>query len=365
MPPEHRHTPDRLHRRLVPAVALLLLAPWAAECSWGGFTLADTPFVVLVLAPMYGGAALLIRETARRLGLGWPAIALLAAAFGVVQAGLVDQSLFNPGFLDDTEFADTRAAAEATLVPGLGFSARQAFDYVGNHVVLSICAPIAIVESYLGAHRRPRPWLGRPGLAVVALLYLAGSLLVFADDGGRKNFLASPVQLTAAAGVAVALIAAAVLTRRRPAPSVVVPPQRPRPAPATAAPQQTDGEAYERRAPHPLWPAVVVLLAYACAGLLPGWPGVAVGLALAATAATVLVVWSRRAGWGQRHVLAAGTASLLVAAAQAYLVPTYAPATPAAALAGDVAVSVMAVTFVGGAAWRLRRPSPTVHVRAS
>ncbi|TYC00488.1 hypothetical protein FXF53_13780 [Micromonospora sp. WP24] len=382
--PAERH-PDRLplRRRLVPAVALLLLAPWAAECSWGGFTLTDTPFVILVLAPMYGGAALLIRETARRVGAGWPTIALFAAAFGVIQAGLVDQSLFNPGFLDDTEFADTQAAAAATLVPGLDFSARQAFDYIGNHIALSICAPIVIVESLLRGDRRSRPWLGRPGLTVVTLLYLAGSLLIFSDDEGRKDFLASPAQVGFAVTVAVALIGAGLLIRRRsidpavPAPPVVarVPAAAGAPVPAhdsniPAAPAPHDDirqpvAAKGRRAPRPVWPGLVVLVAYAGSNLAPGWAGIAVGLVLAAAAATLLVTWSRRAGWGQRHVLAAGTASMLVAAAYAYAVPTYAPATPAAALVGDIAISIVTLTLIGGAAWRLRVTSSTVHAAAS
>ncbi|MEK8108467.1 hypothetical protein NKG94_32745 [Micromonospora sp. M12] len=116
----------------------------------GGFAIDDFLPVLIFLGPMYGGAAILIRETARHLGAGWPTIVLLAAAFGVLQAGLVDQSLFNPGYLDDTQYADTRAAAEASLVPGLGFSLRQAYDFVGNHIVLTICAPIVLVESFLG-----------------------------------------------------------------------------------------------------------------------------------------------------------------------------------------------------------------------
>ncbi|MFC0029287.1 hypothetical protein ACFFMM_07085 [Micromonospora chaiyaphumensis] len=327
-------------KRLPPAVALLLLAPWTAECAWGGFTLTGMPFVVLVLAPMYGGAALLIREAARRLGLGWPGIVLLASAFGVIQAGLVDQSLFNPGFLDDTEFADTQAVAQQTTVPGLGFSARQAVDYVGNHVALSICAAIALVESYLGADRRLRPWLGRPGLAVVAVLWLGGSLLVFADDGGRKNFLAAPAQLAFAAAVALALIATALLRRPRPADHAT------------------------RPTPRPAWVGLTVAVAYAGAGLAPGWPGIALALALSAAAAVLLMRWSRRPGWGQRHVLAAGSVSLLVAAAYAYAVPTYAPATPAAALVGDVAISVIVLALVGGAWWRLRAPSSAVPAPA-
>ncbi|GGR65442.1 hypothetical protein GCM10010169_05940 [Micromonospora fulviviridis] len=349
--------------RLAPAIALLLLAPWAAECAWGGFTLAGMPFVVLVLAPMYGGAALLIRETARRLGLGWPSIVALAAAFGVVQAGLVDQSLFNHGFLDDTQFADTQSAAEATLVPGLGFSARQAVDYVGNHVALSICAPIALVESYLGADRRLRPWLGTRGLVVVALLWLGGSLLVFADDGGRKGFLAAPVQLAFAAAVALALVVAALRHRPGPATHATPPvphpsrpdaPNPPRPTGRNIANLPPSGSRNTPSAPRPAWVGLVVAVAYGGSGLVPGWPGIGLALALAATAAGLLVRWSRRAGWGQRHVLAAGSTSLLVAAAYAYVVPTYAPATPAAALVGDVAISLIALVLVGGAWWRLR-----------
>jgi hypothetical protein len=53
---------------------------------------------VLVLAPMYGGGALLIREVARRAGRGWPTMLLLAVAYGVLQPGLLDQSLFNPSY---------------------------------------------------------------------------------------------------------------------------------------------------------------------------------------------------------------------------------------------------------------------------
>ncbi|MCO1595479.1 hypothetical protein M8C17_09905 [Micromonospora sp. RHAY321] len=342
MPTEPRRPlTDPVRRRLVPVVALLLLAPWAAECSWGGFTLDDFLPVLVFLGPMYGGAAILIRETARHLGAGWPTIVLLAAAFGVLQAGLVDQSLFNPGYLDDTEYADTRAAAEATLVPGLGFSLRQAFDYVGNHIVLTICAPIVLVESFLGSDRRLRPWLGRPGLAVVAVLYLLGSLLIFSDSG-RKGFLASPLQLTFAAALVLALVAVALLPRWR----------RPRP-------RRT------RRAPHPLWVGLVVVLVHFGTDLTPGWPGVGIALALAATVGGLVAYWSSRAGWGQRHVLVAGSASLVTAAAFAYLVPPYSPASPAVALAGDVAVTVVTVALTGGAWWRLGRTSSDVHVAPS
>ncbi|WP_030486351.1 hypothetical protein [Micromonospora chokoriensis] len=341
--PEPSSTADRppLRRRLLPVIALLLLAPWAAECSWGGFAIDDFLPVLIFLGPMYGGAAILIRETARHLGAGWPTIVLLAAAFGVLQAGLVDQSLFNPDYLDDTQYADTRAVAEATLVPGLGFSLRQAYDFVGNHIVLTICAPIVLIESFLGAGRRLRPWLGRPGLGVVGVIYLLGSLLIFSDSSGRKGFLASPLQLAFAAALVLALVATALLPRWR----------RPRPRRA-------------RRAPHPLWVVLLVVLVRFGADLAPGWPGVVIALSLAAAVGALIAYLSSCSGWGQRHVLAAGTASLVMAAAFAYLVPPYSPASPAAALAGDIAVTVITVALIVGAGWRLRA-SPTVHVDAS
>ncbi|MBL6276692.1 hypothetical protein JMF97_11015 [Micromonospora fiedleri] len=64
-------------------------------------------------------------------------IVLLGLAFGVLQAGLVDQSLFNPDFLADTEFAEI-SAADQTRIPVLGISAQEAVSFLGNHVALSI-----------------------------------------------------------------------------------------------------------------------------------------------------------------------------------------------------------------------------------
>jgi hypothetical protein len=99
---------------------------------------------------------------------------------------------------------------------------------------------------------------------------------------------------------------------------------------------------------------VVVLGARLSADLLPGWAGIGVQLTAVTAAAAVIVAWSRRTGWGQRHVLAAWSACLLTAAAGAYVVPNYDPASPTAALIGDIAVSVIALALIGGGFWRLR-----------
>src|SRR5688572_28782936 len=89
-PPEPRPEPlpgpagDRPgpKRRLwAPIRSLLLLSPFVAELLLGDVALTSLG-VVVALVPLYGCAALIIRELARRTGRGWPAIALLAGAYG-------------------------------------------------------------------------------------------------------------------------------------------------------------------------------------------------------------------------------------------------------------------------------------------
>jgi hypothetical protein len=323
--------PDQTRRGWVPVVALLVLAPWAAECSWGGFAVGDYPLVILFLGPLYGGAAVLVREVARRTGRGWPTMVLLAAAFGVVQAALVDQSLFNQGFLDDTELAEL--ARTTTVVPVFGFSAEHAVTFVGNHVLLSICAPIMLVESMLRPPDRHGPWLRRRGLFGIGVLYVLGSLLIFADDeDGRKGFLLAPVQAALAIAVIAGLIGAALL---------------PRHAPRTGA----------GRVPHPLLFGLLVLAAQVGLWFVTGWAAVVAWVLVTAAAVALVRQWSRRPGWTQRHVVAGWSASLLTAAAGAGLSPAYKPASTTEALVSDVTVIALALVLTA-TAYRRARPQP-------
>jgi hypothetical protein len=311
------------------ALALFVLAPWAAECSWGGFTAVDFLVVVVFLGPMYGGAAILVRETARRLHGGWPMIVLLATAYGVLQVSIIDQALFNVDFLNDTQFAADAREARETWVPGLEFSAAQLVSYVGNHVVLTICAPIAVVESFVSPDRRHLPWLRWPGLVVVCVVFVLGCLLVHADT--RDGFLASPLQRAVAVSVVVTLVVTAVVLARR-----------------------RRGVLPTGRAPRPLWIVLVVVAARMSDDQVRGWWGVVLMLAAAAVAGGLLLSWSRREGWGQGHVLAAASTSLVLSAFFSWFVPTYAPSSTLEAVTGDLAVTLVALALVGGAWWRLR-----------
>ncbi len=75
-----------------PVFTLALLAPFIAE-----FLLGATPISRLegfvVLALLYGGGAVLIRELVRRRsGSGWGRIVVLGAAYALIEEGLAVQS---------------------------------------------------------------------------------------------------------------------------------------------------------------------------------------------------------------------------------------------------------------------------------
>ena len=105
--------PSRTRGRLL-ALLLFVVAPVCAE-----YLTAYDPEVtgqaaalvggLLVLGPLYGAPAILIRELAARTGMHWTGILALAGAFGVLQAGVVDQSLFAMHYLGYDEWADGMA----------------------------------------------------------------------------------------------------------------------------------------------------------------------------------------------------------------------------------------------------------------
>jgi len=82
-------------RRIAPALGLFILSPVVGEFLLGNVSIDALP-IGLVMSPMYGGGAVIIREVARRAGKGWPTMFLLALASAAIEEGLVCQTLFNP-----------------------------------------------------------------------------------------------------------------------------------------------------------------------------------------------------------------------------------------------------------------------------
>ena len=105
--------PPASHR---PRRGLFFLAPLVAEFLLGNLPITLLAALVL-LAPMYGGGALLIREVARRAGRGVPTMLLLGVAYGLLEEGVATQSLFNPHYVG-------RDLLSVGYVPGWGSRCR-------------------------------------------------------------------------------------------------------------------------------------------------------------------------------------------------------------------------------------------------
>lgn len=329
----------RIARRLAPIVALLLFAPWVAEYLVGSHTVMDLPLIIF-LVPLYGGGTLLVRELARRTGRGWPTILLLGLAYGVIEAGLVDQSLFNP----DYQGQDFQSIAP---VPGLGLSAFWGGAFIVGHAIWTVGAPIAFVESFLGV-RRHAPWTNGYGLALTAALYLLGCYLVFADLRSVEHFQAAPHQLAVAVAAAVALIVTALRVQ-------------PRADPVRVIPSRLVAERVAARPPH--W-GIVLLSTFVAALLLwrPGnWLGVACSGVLLAGAAVLVARWSRSRRFTPMHVLAVANGALLTYAVNGYSLHPWRSVSGRAELLSDTTFAVVTVALVAVSLWwqdrrRPRRP---------
>lgn len=187
-----------------PWLSLLLLAPFCGEVIGGPTPLVGAhPLAVVFDLALYGCGAILVREVARRRGLGWRGVWLLGAAYGVVEEGLVITSWFNP------LWPDSRFLGDYSWF--LGVDWLWAVLLTVYHATLSISIPILLAEA-IHADRAGQAWLGVEGLATAFTLFAAacgGGLLVagfmlYADAGYRHPPAAYLFAVVAACGLAYA-----------------------------------------------------------------------------------------------------------------------------------------------------------------
>ncbi|GAB4084043.1 hypothetical protein GCM10028784_06730 [Myceligenerans cantabricum] len=314
-------------------LGLVVLCAIGAEllAAYGDSTgdLGGVAFGLVFFSALYGAPALLARDLARRTGGGWPAMLLLFAALGVAEACLIDQSLFATDFLNYEGWEETR---EATLVPGLGLSAFNAYNFIVGHIVFSFGAPVAIAEAWR-PDKATEPWLGPFGTVLAALAYGGAVAIVLSDPESRT---ATPTQLVVSAGLVLGLLAAAAVVGRRLR-------GRTRTSPGRRLPIGT---------------TFTVALALALTAGFAGetWAGFAVGAAVTALTGVALLLAARHYDWTARHAAAVALAFLVVRGGLAFL---YFP------LLGDVAPgpkylhNVAMLTLVLLAGWAALRRRPT------
>ena len=320
-------------KRAAPVLALLLLAPWVGEFLLGNISMRRLPGL-LILILLYGCGALLIREVALRTRRRWPTILLLGAAYGVIEAGIVDQAMFNPSF-EGWEFQ------AITPVPALGISAWYAWTFVIGHSVWSIAVPIALVELLFPARART-PWLGRVGLVLTAAGYVAGCAVIGRFVYGSERFLASPSQLAGTAAVGLGLVALAFACRP------VTPPV---------------GNGWVPRPPHL---GVGVFLALGVYQVRPeSWAGLVFGIAWFTLFAGLLLWFARQRSWGPPHQLALVAAALGTYAWLGFVLTSLVEPGDPLRWAGNILFAAVALTLVIAARRRIRDVSEKPRSRGS
>lgn len=327
-----------LRRRLLP-LGLFLLAPYVGEFVLGNQPITAFP-MLLILAPMYGGGALLIREVARRIGGGWPVIALLAAAYALLEEGPIDQMLFNPAYLGLESFA------EHAPIPGLGISASLVQGSLTLHTIWSICVPIAVVEAFDG--EVARPWLGRVGLTITASVFVLGSAALTWMQFEEYRFVATPLQLGVVVAAVVGLVAVAVAVGRRP-PAATLSTNRHAPRVATVG-----VTAFALTSVY--WNLDLVVPWFA-----GDWTVLALWAAWAAGLASLLILWSHREGWGRAHRLAVAGGALLTYVWAGFPHSAYLDVPRPVSLLGNVVFGAGAVLLLALAARAERLRSPRLR----
>jgi hypothetical protein len=153
-------------------------------------------------APLYGAAALLIREAAVRSGRGWVGILLLAGAFGILMPGVIDLAMCGEKRNDIPYWNDIRLP---TLIPALGLSAFAMSTWVLGHMVMSIGTPLAILDG-LAPSLRGQPLLRWWGILLLAVLFAGFAWFVHQDGRSIYGYVPSMAQVVSVTGVAAALV---------------------------------------------------------------------------------------------------------------------------------------------------------------
>ncbi len=179
------------------------------------------------------------------------------------------------------------------------------------------------------------------GLVVVAALYAAAAALVLADTYDTETYRLSVLQWIGTSLVVFTLIVVAFRLPRR---------------------TVTD----ERTAPSPLTVIAVSALLLGVRPMLDslttqtdmvnGWPGTLLGIAALAVLGALIVRWSRRSGWGGRHVLAVAIGVMLAIGVAAFFIDPLGEVSDTAKFATNVVLLalVLALAAIG---WLRQRTS--------
>jgi len=335
-------------RSVLAAVTLFILAPLVAEYLLGDFAVTFLS-PLIIMTPMYGGGALLIREVTRRTGRGWPTMLLLGCAYCLIEEGYSTQTLFNPNSFG-------MHLLVPAWIPALGISGWWTIFMLNVHAFWSIGVSIALAEGLFPARARA-PWLGKVGACVAAVLCAAGMAVNAAYMIRHYHFIASTTQF-AITGIFCALFVAAAFL-------IPVPAPRTKTGPAPS-PWLTGLAAFLLGFAIFLAPAITVILVAMRGGARAhmnffdafnanlGWAAVAWILCADLVFLLLLRAFSRRSSWTALHTFSIGAAGALVYGVHAFTQLPVVPAPKTIVLASHMLFLVLALAVIATAARRTR-----------
>lgn len=322
--------------RLLPPFVLLVLSPFVGEFLLGNIEPVPSSWLasLLPLVLLYGGGALVIREVTRRLGRGYPTMALFAVGYALLEEGIVLGTLFNRGYLD-------LGLLEYGWLPALGTSPVWSGYVLTIHTVWSILVPIVLTEHLFRA-RAHRPWLPVPGTITVLVAYLLGAAVVGVGNYFTYQFLPSGGQIVAVLVLVGGCIAIGLVLH--PAVRRGLPGEIPSPRSTAVLAAVASSLFVFTQDPVGLGWSVPPAITLAAMVLTAG--AGAAGVALA----------SRRAAWTARHTLAAATGALVTYVWSGFFVQFSIHGYTTPGLVAQLVFVGIAVALLLGA-WRQQRTS--------
>src|SRR5215467_8495351 len=264
-------------QRVAPVVTLLVLPPIIVEFLFGS-THISMLYLLIPQICVYGCGALLIRALVRYRGRSWFAILLLGLAFALTLECVILQTSFIP-------------LPFALYGRALGVNWVYLLYQLGYESIWAIVLPIQLTE-LLFPDRRDDPWVGRRGLALASVVFLAAAVSTwYIWDQAVHRFVPGPGYQAPPATIiaAVAAVIGLFIVALGPWTATSARPPSTRPAPRLWLVRLVA-----------FWLALLwFVLAIFSVGVAPALPAIvpiAAGLLLAASAFALLRRWSASAG---------------------------------------------------------------------
>lgn len=285
-------------KSIAPALALIVLSPVIAEVL-SGATRLSTIFALIPEMMVWGCGTLLIRETARRRGLGWSALLLMGLGLSIAEEFIIQQTSLAP--LPWLRSASSYGRA-------LGVNWIYFLFMLGFESVWVVLVPVQVTE-FIFRGRRGEPWLRMRGLIVTAVVFILGSRIAWYGWMKRVRPMVfhvppyHPPAVTILSGALAIIVLVMVSLNLRP--------RRPSLAATPPAPGVVGAITFALGLP---WYGIIILAFTSTSKLsaLPFWIPMIVGIAWAGMVFFLIRRWSSSVGWRDAHRYALTFGAMLI-----------------------------------------------------